>query len=51
MASPSSPWPAQPTPLDSALRSAIADVEQALPGVHVLRAEVDRADVDAPTAV
>src|SRR5919106_5329360 len=36
--------------LDSALRSAIADVEHALPGVHVLRAEVDRADLDAPTA-
>lgn len=36
--------------LDSALHSAIADVEHALPGVHVLRAEVERADLDAPTA-
>ena len=36
--------------LDIALRSAITDVETALPDVRVLRVEVDRADLDAPTA-
>jgi hypothetical protein len=36
--------------LDNALRSAITDVEHALPGINVVRAEVDRADLDAPTA-
>lgn len=36
--------------LDHALRSAISDVERALPGVQVLRAEVDRADLNSTTA-
>lgn len=36
--------------LDIALRSAITDVETALPEMRVMRVEVDRADLDAPTA-
>lgn len=37
--------------LDAALRSAIADVEHALPNSVVLRAEVDRTDLEtAPAA-
>lgn len=36
--------------LDAALRSAIADVERALPGSMVLRAEVDRTDLEAAPA-
>lgn len=55
------PVPALPTPrdreqharrlsLDSAMRTAIADVERALPDVRVVRAEIDRTELDAPTA-
>jgi hypothetical protein len=36
--------------VDHALRSAITDVERALPGVQVLRAEVDRAGLNTTTA-
>lgn len=36
--------------LDTAIRSAITEVEAALPDIRVVRVEVDRADLDAPTA-
>jgi hypothetical protein len=36
--------------LDAALRSAITEVETALPDVRVVRVEVDRTDLDVPTA-
>ena len=36
--------------LVSAPRSAITEVETALPDVRVVRVEVDRTDLDAPTA-
>jgi len=35
--------------LDAALRSAITEVETALPDVRVVRVEVDCADLDVPT--